>query len=50
MGHYDGMTLERLEALKKEKALTIGQAMYLNWLRLFRRLRPEPIEGCKGQE
>jgi hypothetical protein len=41
MGHYDGLTPERLEGLKKEKRLTIGQALYLEWLTLFRQLKPE---------
>lgn len=40
MGHYDGMTPERLEARKKEKSLTIAQALYLEWLKLFRKLKP----------
>jgi hypothetical protein len=41
MGHYDGLSLERLEGLKKEKRLTIHQALLLEWLKLFRRLKPE---------
>jgi hypothetical protein len=41
MGHYDGMTSERLERLKREKPLTINQAPYLEWLKLFRKLKPE---------
>ncbi len=41
MGHYDGMTPERLEALKKEKPLTMAQALYLEWLQLFRKLKSE---------
>jgi hypothetical protein len=41
MGHYDGMTPERLERQKKEKSLTIAQALYLEWLTLFRKLKPE---------
>ncbi len=40
MGHYDGLTPERLAALKQERSLTIGQALYLEWLKLFRRLKP----------
>ena len=34
------MTPERLEPLKKEKPLTINQAIYLDWLKLFRKLKP----------
>lgn len=41
MGHYDGLTPERLEALQKEKSLTVAQALYLEWLKLFRKLKPE---------
>jgi hypothetical protein len=41
MGHYDGMTPERLERLKRKKALTINQALYLEWLKLFQKLKPE---------
>jgi len=41
VGHYDGLTPERLEVLREEKRLTIAQAMYLEWLKLFRRLGPE---------
>jgi hypothetical protein len=41
MGYYDGMTPERLERLKREKPLTINQALYLEWLKLFRKLKPE---------
>jgi len=41
MGHYDGMTPERLEALKKENSLTIAQALYLEWLKRFQKLKPE---------
>jgi hypothetical protein len=40
MGHYDGLTAERLERLKKEKRLTIAQALYLEWLKLFQNIRP----------
>jgi hypothetical protein len=41
MGHYDGMTPEGLEGLKKEKRLTVAQALYLEWLKLFQKLKPE---------
>ena len=42
MGHYDGLTPERLEDLKKEKRLTLGQALQWEWLTLFRRLKSTP--------
>jgi hypothetical protein len=41
MGHYDGLTPERLEGLKKEGRITIAQAIYLEWLKLFVQLKPE---------
>ncbi|MBV9122781.1 MAG: cellulase family glycosylhydrolase [Planctomycetes bacterium] len=41
MGHYDGMTLQQLQALRKAQTITTGQAMYLGWLELFRRLEPK---------
>ena len=41
MGHYDGETVEELEALRRSGAITVHQAIYLGWLELFRRLRPE---------
>jgi hypothetical protein len=39
MGHYDGMNIEQLETLKREKRITIAQAIYLDWLTLFRKLK-----------
>jgi Cellulase (glycosyl hydrolase family 5) len=41
MEHYDGMTPERLEGLKNDKSITISQAIYLDALQLFRKLKPE---------
>ena len=41
MGHYDGRTAERLEGLKKDGRITIAQAIYLDWLKLFVKLKPE---------
>ncbi len=35
MGHYDGMTVEQLNALQKSKTITLPQAFYLSWLELF---------------
>lgn len=43
MGHYDGMTIEQLEARRSAKTLTISQAIYMAWLEQFRRLRPEMV-------
>jgi Cellulase (glycosyl hydrolase family 5) len=41
MEHYDGMTPERLEGLKKEKPLTMPQAIYLDALKQFQKLKPQ---------
>jgi hypothetical protein len=41
MGHYDGKTTEELEALRKARTITIGQAHYLGWPESFWRLGPE---------
>ncbi len=41
MGHYDGLTPERAEALKKEGKLTLPQAIFQGWLDLFRKLKPK---------
>ncbi len=38
MGHYDGRSIEELEALQEKKTITIAQAIYLDFLKLFRRL------------
>lgn len=43
IGHYDGDSLEELRAKKKAGTLTINQAMYLAWLELFEKLRPEML-------
>jgi hypothetical protein len=40
MGHYDGQTIEQLESLKQSRKLTISQALWLDWLALFRKLGP----------
>jgi len=41
MGHYDGKPAEELKALRDAKQITIGQAIMLEWLELFERLKPE---------
>jgi hypothetical protein len=41
LGHYDGKTPEEMEALRRANKLTLPQAFYLEWLRLFEKLRPE---------
>jgi hypothetical protein len=41
MGHYDGMTIEEAEGLRRKGTLTISQAIYLDWLGLFKRSSPK---------
>jgi hypothetical protein len=41
IGHYDGTSLEELDAPGREKRMTISQAIMREWLRLFERLKPE---------
>jgi Cellulase (glycosyl hydrolase family 5) len=40
MGHYDGMPIDDLEELKRKMTIAISQAIYLDWLLLFRRMGP----------
>jgi hypothetical protein len=40
MGHSDGQTIEQLEGLKRSKALTLSQAIWLEWLTVFRKMGP----------
>ncbi|MDQ3624715.1 MAG: glycoside hydrolase family 5 protein [Verrucomicrobiota bacterium] len=50
IGHYDGQTLDELEALDRSGQLTPKQAVYRDWLRLFVRLKrefaPEPVAAA----
>ena len=48
MGHYDGMTIEQLDALRKSKKIKIGQSVYLGFLELFKQLGPTLRE--KGEK
>jgi hypothetical protein len=41
MGHYDGQTIEQLDERREKKTITLPQAIYRDWLVLFRRLGPE---------
>jgi hypothetical protein len=43
VGHYDGQTIADLKALRETKKMTIGDAMRLSWLELFKKLRPEMV-------
>jgi len=41
LGHYDGYSLGELESLQKAGTLTLPQSIYLAWMQLFVRLKPE---------
>lgn len=41
LGHYDGLSLGESESLQKAGKLTLPQSIYLSWLQLFVRLKPE---------
>jgi hypothetical protein len=41
IGHYDGQTLEELDALEGSGQLKGSQVVYREWLRLFARLKRE---------
>lgn len=49
LGHYDGQTPEQLEELRQSKKMTIAQALYLDWLKLFEKLRPEMTGPPSGR-
>jgi hypothetical protein len=41
MGHFDGQTPERLEERRKGRELTLPEALMLESLKLFRKMKPE---------
>ncbi len=41
LGHYDGCSLKDFDALEREGKLTLPQAIYREWARLFVKLKPE---------
>lgn len=41
LGHYDGQSVDELNALQKAGKLTVAQAIYRSWLDLFIRLKGE---------
>jgi Cellulase (glycosyl hydrolase family 5) len=49
MGHYDGQTVEQLDERRQKKTITMPQAIYRDWLVLFRRLGPEMADGRGGR-
>ena len=48
MGHYDGMTVEQTDALRKANKLGLKEAFFLDWLELFRCLGPEMAPQTEG--
>jgi hypothetical protein len=50
VGHYDGATIAELDARQRAGSLTIQEAMWREWLRLFVRLRPEFTNMAKGPD
>ena len=47
IGHYDGTPLEELDALEREKKITIAQAIMRDWLKLFVKSKPEFVPDSK---
>ena len=47
IGHYDGQPPAELDVLERAGKLTMTQAVYREWLRLFVRLTPEFSETVK---
>jgi len=43
MGHYNGQSPSELTQLEKQNKITIPQALYLDWLELFQKLKPEML-------
>jgi hypothetical protein len=41
IGHYDGLTIEEINALERDKKMSVGQSIYRSWLRLFVKLKPQ---------
>ncbi|HLX63824.1 MAG TPA: cellulase family glycosylhydrolase [Planctomycetota bacterium] len=41
IGHYNGESVEQLEALQNAKTISVAQGIWLSWLRLFRKLGTE---------
>lgn len=44
MGHYDGQTIEQLDERRRSKSITMPQAIYRDWLVMFRRMAAEMID------
>jgi len=41
LGHFDGLSLKEYDALERQGKLTLPEAMYQGWERLFAKLKPE---------
>lgn len=41
MGHYDGLSIEEAEELAAKRTITVSQAIYLEWSKLFRKMAPK---------
>ena len=41
IGHYDGLTIAETDALERAGKLTMHDAIYRDWQRLFVKLKPE---------
>ncbi len=41
IGHYDGITIPEYDAMEQHKNLSMAQALWREWLRLFVRVAPE---------
>jgi len=50
IGQYPDQTSEELAALKRSGKITLGQAMYLSWIDLFRDVGPQMLGGERGAE
>jgi hypothetical protein len=44
IGHYDGRSIEEFVKLREAKKITLGEAIYSQWLELFVRLKPEMVK------
>lgn len=43
VGHYDGATIEEINGFERAKTMTMPQAAYREWLKLFLKLTPEMV-------
>lgn len=44
IGHYDGRSIDEFAELREAKKITLGEALYSQWLELFVRLKPEMVK------